>query len=57
MIRAMEENVAYYEYLAKIRKDNKQLFEKCQVCSKPSITVESDGYKIYPVCQDHIRVD
>jgi hypothetical protein len=53
----MEKDVAYYEYLAKIRKDNKQLFEKCQICSKPSVTVEADGYRVYPVCLDHIRAD
>jgi len=47
----------YQEYLDKIRRENKGLFAKCRVCNKPSKTVESDGYKIYPVCSDHIRAD
>ena len=50
----MGDNQAYSEYLAKIRKDNKELFSKCKICGKPSETIESDGYEIYPVCKDHI---
>lgn len=51
----MEKNVAYYEYLAKIRRDNKQLFEKCQKCGKPSVGLEADGYRIYSVCKEHMK--
>lgn len=50
-----DEKWAYAQYLAKIRKDNKDLFSKCQVCGKPSDNIESDGYKIYPVCKNHIK--
>lgn len=45
---------AYYDYLAKIRKDNKALFAKCKKCNKPSTNIEADGYRIYPVCKDHL---
>ena len=45
----------YSEYLAKLRKDNKDLFSKCNICGNPSETIESDGYRIYPVCKNHIK--
>lgn len=45
----------YQDYLAKIRKENKELFSKCQKCGKPSAEIEADGYNIYPVCKDHLR--
>lgn len=60
----MEESIEYNKalseyfakkYYAKIREDNKELFSRCQICGSPSDTVESDGYKIYPVCKDHIK--
>lgn len=53
----MKNNAFYYEYLDKIRKENKELFSRCQECGKPAITIEADGYKIYPICKDHIKVD
>lgn len=62
----MEKNTKYNEafseyfakkYYAKIREYNKELFARCRMCGKPSETIESDGYKIYPVCKNHIRED
>lgn len=52
MEKKMKE-VGYYEYLAKIRKENKELFSICQFCKKPSEDIISDGYRIYPVCKNH----
>jgi hypothetical protein len=45
----------YSEYLAKIRKDNKELFDKCEKCGKPSSDIEADGYRLYPVCKYHVK--
>jgi hypothetical protein len=52
-----DEKWAYLEYLAKIRRENKELFSKCQICGKPSSTINADGYRVYPVCQDHSGKD
>ena len=50
-------DIFYQDYINRIRAENKALFSKCQICGKPSTTINADGYKIYPVCQDHSGKD
>jgi hypothetical protein len=45
----------FSEYLAFLRKRDKEIFSKCEKCGQPSSDIESDGYRIFPICKDHIK--
>lgn len=40
-------------YLNHLRKRNVQMASKCYNCNKETIGINSDGYRIMFVCQDH----
>lgn len=44
-----------HKYLDFIRERNKAIASKCHYCKKQSTGINSDGYRILFVCDDHLR--
>jgi Zn finger protein HypA/HybF involved in hydrogenase expression len=47
------ELLKYTQYLKKIRKENKDLYSKCEKCDNFCTDINADGYRLYPVCKSH----
>lgn len=42
------------EYLNFIRQENKKMMSVCHFCSAFAINLKAEGYKLLPVCKNHL---
>ena len=45
------------DYLDFLRQRNIEKASKCHYCGKPTVGIESNGYNIVFVCQDHTKAE